>query len=255
MDNTLHCNTCNLDFKTFEYYKKHLITNRHIERTTNANAVLLTCKCGRSYSHHQSLYVHRKKCEQYQTSKKTCTVPPPPKVHPQWETEKDEMREKLQLYEKEHDEMKAQLATLLAERATTTTAKNNMINREIVDTTRQNIIVHPPTQLKRKDKRRSKVNMVLRQQIVDRQENTCGYCEQILSSYFQIDHIVGLQFGGDNEESNLMALCCECHSKKAITENRCRKQIKEAVQTIIIRNFPVRPSSQIHQYELIEMGS
>lgn len=216
------CDKCGfVSFKTEQSFQGHLLTKKHLMRQENVRQDLYQCKtCNKWYCGRSGISHHNKTCSSKNLNPK-----------------------------KEHDEMKAQLATRIEERA------NNMINREIVDTTRQNIIVHPPTQLKRKDKRRSKVNMVLRQQIVDRQENTCGYCEQILSSYFQIDHIVGLQFGGDNEESNLMALCCECHSKKSITENRCRKQIKEAVQTIIIRNFPVRPPSQIHQYELIEMGS
>ena len=54
-----------------------------------------------------------------------------------------------------------------------------------------------------------------------------------LTPYFQIDHTVGLQFGGTDEESNLMALCCECHAMKSIAENQCRKQIHEAIQTIL----------------------
>ena len=81
--------------------------------------------------------------------------------------------------------------------------------------------------------KRKKLSKDLRQKIVDKQENTCGSCKLALTPYFQIDHTVGLQFGGMDEESNLMALCCECHAMKSIAENQCRKQIQEAIQTIL----------------------
>jgi 5-methylcytosine-specific restriction endonuclease McrA len=81
--------------------------------------------------------------------------------------------------------------------------------------------------------KRRKINKDLRQQIADKQENACGSCKLNLTPYFQIDHTVGLQFGGTDEESNLMALCCECHAMKSIAENQCRKQIQEAIQTIL----------------------
>lgn len=89
-----------------------------------------------------------------------------------------------------------------------------------------------PAPKKSRDKRK-KIKMELRKQIVDNQKNTCGKCKQVLSAYFQIDHIVGLQFGGTDDESNLMALCCECHVIKSIEENKRRKQIQEAIQAIL----------------------
>lgn len=42
-----------------------------------------------------------------------------------------------------------------------------------------------------------------------------------------------MQFGGTDEETNLMALCRECHARKSIAENACRKQIHGAIQTIL----------------------
>ena len=75
----LHCNSCNLDFKNNTCYKKHLNTSRHIQRSTNADIIVFSCICGRSYSYHQSLYVHHKKCKQYQQSK-TENLPTPENV-------------------------------------------------------------------------------------------------------------------------------------------------------------------------------
>ena len=62
-------------------------------------------------------------------------------------------------------------------------------------------------------------------------------CKLVLTPYFEIDHIVGLQFGGTDDESNLMALCRECHAKKSITETKCRPQIKDAIQTILRERY------------------
>ena len=135
----LHCNSCNLDFKNNACYKKHLNTSRHIQRSTNFDIILLSCICGRSYSYHQSLYVHHKKCKQYQQSK-TNNVPAPENVSllvKQLQTEKDEMREKLNYFEKEHDEMKAQIAILLDKHAGSITTNNNTNN---IETQNVNII-------------------------------------------------------------------------------------------------------------------
>jgi 5-methylcytosine-specific restriction endonuclease McrA len=81
--------------------------------------------------------------------------------------------------------------------------------------------------------KRKKINKELRNQIINKQQNKCGECKTALSSYFELDHIIGLQFGGTDEESNLSALCRECHGIKSITENQCRKQIQDAIKTIL----------------------
>jgi hypothetical protein len=115
MEESIHCNTCNLDFKNNPCYKKHLKTIRHIERSTNVNIVVFTCICGRSYSYNQSLNVHQKTCEQYQTSDKESN---PDNVTisshvQQLRIENDFLREKHKSYEKELAELKAQVAILL----------------------------------------------------------------------------------------------------------------------------------------------
>lgn len=86
--------------------------------------------------------------------------------------------------------------------------------------------------LRQSREKRKKITNDMRKQIVDKQNNTCGECTFVLTPFYQIDHIIGLQFGGTDDESNLMALCCECHAKKSVSENQCRKQIKDAIQMI-----------------------
>ena len=102
---SFRCNTCNLDFKTNEYYKRHLITNRHVVRTTNPNIITFGCICGRSYSHNQSLYTHRKTCEPHRKTKPAAPVQVP--------VNDDDLRERIKSYEKELAELRAQVAILL----------------------------------------------------------------------------------------------------------------------------------------------
>ena len=42
----------------------------------------------------------------------------------------------------------------------------------------------------------------------------CGHCNQKLSAYYEIDHIIALHEGGSNSVENLVGLCRECHAKK-----------------------------------------
>lgn len=117
------CDICNMEFKTKTYLKKHLQSSKHIQRTLT-NVTTYNCLCGKSYTYHQSLYVHRKTCE---TRKKD----PPTgqltfeEVVQQLQTEKEEMREKLSAYENEHKEMKMQIALLLDKYTCNNTTNNN----------------------------------------------------------------------------------------------------------------------------------
>lgn len=219
MEETIHCNTCNLDYKNDHCYKKHLNTSRHIERSTNANIVIFTCICKKSYSYHQSLRLHQKTCQLYQTSDKESAPSNNNKIISsqvqQLRIENNDLREKQKACEKDVAELKVQIASLLN-------------NKNIQTPVHQ----EQDSDIKSRDKRK-KINKDTRKLIADSQQNTCGECKLPLSPYYQIDHIVGLQFGGTNEESNLMALCCECHCIKSIKENQRRKAIKEAIQNIL----------------------
>jgi len=219
MSNT-RCNTC----KSYEYYKKHLITNRHVARSTNANIITFSsCVCGRAYSHHQSLYVHRKKCEKHKSIKPTATTPTPVLPDAVWNKRMESI---------EHDicELRAHVAFLLDKNMQTPV--HNEIKENKDSEQKETQVSEPVFHIISRDKRK-KINKETRKRIADSQQNTCGECKLPLSPYYQIDHIIGLQFGGTNDESNLMALCCECHCIKSIKENQRRKQIKEAIQTIL----------------------
>ena len=47
----------------------------------------------------------------------------------------------------------------------------------------------------------------------------CNMCKQQLTHTFQVDHKIDLQFGGTNDDSNLAALCNNCHANKTSMNN------------------------------------
>jgi hypothetical protein len=47
----------------------------------------------------------------------------------------------------------------------------------------------------------------------------CGHCDTQLDHTFEIDHRIRLEYGGDNDVQNLIALCRNCHGKKTANEN------------------------------------
>ena len=80
---------------------------------------------------------------------------------------------------------------------------------------------------------RRRINKQVRQTIATNQDHKCNDCKTTLTAYFQIDHLIGLQYGGTDEIDNLQALCGDCHTKKSIIENRVRNKIRDAIRTII----------------------
>ena len=47
----------------------------------------------------------------------------------------------------------------------------------------------------------------------------CAKCSQQLPAWFEVDHKIRLDRGGDNHVNNLEALCRECHGKKTTMES------------------------------------
>jgi hypothetical protein len=116
--------------------------------------------------------------------------------------ENNDLREKQKACEKDVAELKAQIAILLDNKNIQTPVHEAQI-AILLD--KKNILtpVHEQdSDIKSRDKRK-KINKDTRKLIADSQQNTCGECKLPLSPYYQIDHIVGLQFGGTNDESNL----------------------------------------------------
>lgn len=189
-------------FKTTQAYQRHIQTNKHKMRQENTRQDLIQCK----------------KCNKWYCGltgishhKQICRSPAPIKNEKNPNDLQQQIDDMKEAFEKERQEMKIAFEESKKERVN----KNN---------------------------KRKKINKDTRQRIAEEQKNRCGDCKLALTPYFELDHIIGLQFGGTDEESNLLALCRECHAKKSITENQCRKQIQDSIQTILkgkVRNTNV----------------
>jgi len=55
--------------------------------------------------------------------------------------------------------------------------------------------------------------------VASQQNWKCGHCGDQLTAWYEVDHIVRLEYGGSNEIDNLVALCRDCHGKKTTIEN------------------------------------
>lgn len=47
----------------------------------------------------------------------------------------------------------------------------------------------------------------------------CKECKEQLNAWFEVDHVIRLEYGGSNGIENLVALCRECHGRKTAMEN------------------------------------
>lgn len=55
--------------------------------------------------------------------------------------------------------------------------------------------------------------------VASRQGWSCNDCKQQLPAWFEVDHVVRLEYGGSNSVDNLVALCRDCHGRKTAMEN------------------------------------
>ena len=62
----------------------------------------------------------------------------------------------------------------------------------------------------------------------------CGMCRELLPSHFEIDHIRPLWKNGTNDQSNLWALCSNCHAKK--TEQETIERNENTIQKFLYCN-------------------
>ena len=67
---------------------------------------------------------------------------------------------------------------------------------------------------------RKRVTTLARDIIGARQSWSCAHCIKLLTPGYEIDHINPLFKGGTNDESNLQALCRNCHGIKTILERQ-----------------------------------
>lgn len=47
----------------------------------------------------------------------------------------------------------------------------------------------------------------------------CNECKEQLNAWYEVDHVIRLEYGGGNGTDNLVALCRECHGRKTAMEN------------------------------------
>jgi hypothetical protein len=70
-----------------------------------------------------------------------------------------------------------------------------------------------------KNSTKRSVSETKKKYVAANQDWKCGDCNTRLDHTFEIDHKIRLEYGGDNDVSNLIALCRNCHGKKTAMEN------------------------------------
>ena len=55
--------------------------------------------------------------------------------------------------------------------------------------------------------------------VASNQNWCCKHCSKKLPAWFEVDHVIKLEYGGSNNIDNLEALCRDCHGKKTALEN------------------------------------
>ena len=55
--------------------------------------------------------------------------------------------------------------------------------------------------------------------VASQQNWCCKKCQKQLPAWFEVDHVIKLEYGGSNSVDNLEALCRDCHGRKTAMEN------------------------------------
>jgi len=205
------CNTCLSNFTRKSSFDKHNYSLKHIQRLQDR--AKYKCECGKFYMSSSSLSTHRSAC---------ISVHPPTSINKNNSIKVADFEEEKETIKKEITE------TLLTDLQN---KFEEFCEKSLPPPSSIQIAQNPPPPpLKTK---RQGIPSKIRLQIKESQNHQCGSCQKELNDIFEIDHITALQFGGTNLIDNLMALCCECHSKKSIKENKCRKKIQAAILSIL----------------------
>lgn len=71
----------------------------------------------------------------------------------------------------------------------------------------------------------------LKRRVYVRDSGKCCMCGRVVDLHdSELDHRIALQFGGDNDESNLWTLCIECHAGKSAREASTNQPDLEALK-------------------------
>lgn len=68
-----------------------------------------------------------------------------------------------------------------------------------------------------------KVSEQLKKLVASNQSWHCKICNKMLDATYEVDHVISLEDGGDNNINNLRALCRNCHGKKTLRDNITRR--------------------------------
>lgn len=92
---------------------------------------------------------------------------------------------------------------------------NNLYNKTI----QQNMTSSQLRLLKSTKSNKRSVSETKKKYIAANQNWTCKHCQKQLPAWFEVDHVIKLEYGGSNDVNNLEALCRDCHGKKTALEN------------------------------------
>ncbi|WP_455424913.1 HNH endonuclease [Dryocola sp. LX212] len=71
----------------------------------------------------------------------------------------------------------------------------------------------------------------MKRRVYKRDGGHCCMCKRVVDLYdSQLDHRVALQFGGNNDETNLWTICTECHTAKSAREASTGQPDEEAMK-------------------------
>ena len=82
--------------------------------------------------------------------------------------------------------------------------------------------IHPrvlPTTPRNDRHKRQYVSPLVKKKVAADQKWRCAMCKKLLDETYEIDHIIPIFKGGNNDpKHNLQALCRSCHMEKSATE-------------------------------------
>ena len=146
MESKYYCSECKCSFVRKFLLDLHNQSNKHLQRADKRNN-FFSCNCGKTYTQKRSLDYHikNKKCEQKPNVNISTTENILETVQNKseplqnvnlftTESKLQTMQDKLDFFEKEHYEMKAQIAMLLEKTPTQTTNMTNSNNNNITIT-------------------------------------------------------------------------------------------------------------------------
>lgn len=71
--------------------------------------------------------------------------------------------------------------------------------------------------------------------VAARQKWKCANCKNTLTEFFEIDHILAIALGGDEDTlTNLQALCSDCHRHKTLFDIRKVHKLRKGVHLCVI---------------------